>query len=282
MLSTAIVIFREALEIAMILSIVLVATRGLAGRGKWIAAGLGGGVLGAALVAVFAQSISAAMEGMGQEIFNAAILLTAAAFIGWTVVWMRTHARELAVQLRQVGHEVTKGNLPRYTLALIVGLALLREGAEIVMFVYGMILSGQSTFSIVGGSALGVALGTITGVLLYLGLIKLSAKYMLSVTSWLLVLLVSGLSAQAAGFLTQAGYFETLSQTVWDSSWLLSDDSVLGQTLHSLIGYSAQPTLVQLMFYMGTLTLMLALIAFNNGKGKGHAHASEMPAPTHS
>ncbi|MBY0407952.1 MAG: FTR1 family protein, partial [Rickettsiales bacterium] len=159
MFSTALIVFREALEIAMILGIVLSATRGLVGRGWWVLGGMGAGVAGAALVAVFAQSISEAADGMGQELFNAGILFAAAGLIGWTVVWMQQHAREMSAHLKQVGRDVAAGTLPSTSLSLIVGLAMLREASEIVLFVYGMLVSGEAAATVLSGAALGLFFG---------------------------------------------------------------------------------------------------------------------------
>lgn len=261
MLSTAIVIFRESLEISLIMGIVLAATRELPGRLFWIIGGVFAGVLGAGLVAYFASEISNAASGVGQELFNAGILFTAALFIGWTALWMRKHVRGMSAKLRQVGMDVTAGNLPRYSLSVIIALAMLREGSEIVLFLYGMVASGETATSIISGSLLGIILGTAAGVAFYAGLIRLSAKYMLQVTSWILMLLVAGLASQAVGFLTAAGYFDTLSHPVWDTSWLLSDGSLFGKALHSLVGYSAKPSAIQLLTYAGTLGALVALIS---------------------
>jgi len=260
MLSTAIIIFREILEISMILGVVLAATRGLSGRGIWIGAGFGGGFLGAGLVAVFAGAISNAASGMGQEFFNAMILFTAATVIGWTALWMRTHARELAGRLRETGEKVTTGELPGFSLSLIIGLTMLREGSEIVLFIYSMALSGQSAGSIVAGSIIGLGAGTVAGMLLYLGLIKMSARYMLRVTGWLLVLLVAGLSSQGAGNLVAAGYFSGFSSQMWNTHWLLAQDGIAGKALHSLIGYSERPTQVEVAFYVVTLLSLLSIM----------------------
>lgn len=267
MFSTAIIIFRETIEIAMILGVVLLATRDLPKRLPWIAAGLAAGVCGAGLVALFTQSLGEAMDGVGQEIFNAAVLFSAAIMIGWTVLWMRKHAREMAAQLKKVGQDVTSGNLPLYSLSLIIGLSMLREGAEMVMFIYGMIVSGQSSASIISGSLFGLSAGSAVGVMLYFGLLKMPARYALSVTSWLLVLLVAGLTSKAAGYLSAAGYFADFSESLWDSSWLLSQESILGQTLHNLVGYNASPSAIQLAFYVLTLSLLLLLMGFER-KGK--------------
>lgn len=274
MFSTAIVIFREALEIAMILGVLLAATRGLKGRMPWILAGIAGGLSGAGMVALFADSIASALSGSGQEMFNALILLAAAGMIGWTLVWMRKHARELTAHIREVGQGVSTGSLPFYSLSVIVALALLREGSEIVLFIYGMLLSNQSLGSVVMGSLIGTALGILAGVLLYYGLLRMTARRMLNITGWLLMLLVAGLVSQAVGFLSAVGYFSGMSQPLWDTSWLLSEGSMIGQALHALIGYTSQPTAIQLLFYAGTLALLMVV----SGRIEKHKQAAAVTA----
>jgi FTR1 family protein len=258
MFPTAIIIFREILEIAMIVGSVLVATRCVPGRMIWIIGGFVAGCAGAGLVAVFAGTISASLSGMGQEFFNAVILFTAAGFIGWTALWVRRNAHTMTAELRRAGRDVVEGNAPLYSLTLIIGLALLREGSEIVLFIYGIALSGQSASSIIEGSIVGFALGLVVGTMLYFGLLKIPTRHMLTVTSWLLFLLVAGLASQGVGYLSAAGYFETMSGQMWDTSWILSEDNIVGKSLHTLIGYTARPTLVQLITYFGTLGTFVA------------------------
>ena len=275
-LPTAIVIFRETFEIALIVGIVLAATKGLAGRGKWIWLGLFAGTAGAGMIAIFAETISNAAEGMGQELFNAGILAIAALFIGWTVIWMSTHARQMVAEIKTTGRNIIEGKSPTYMLAIIIGIAMLREGAEIVLFTYGMIASGQQMASIVSGSVVGVAAGSAIGLAIYFGLVSIPTKYVFRVTSWLLIALVAGLAAQSVGFITQAGYFESLSDTVWDSSFLISDESVTGQVLHSLAGYSAQPSLIQVIVYFSALAVMIASVLLLSRKTTGNS-GSAMP-----
>ena len=119
---------------------------------------------------------------------------------------------------------------------------MLREGAEIVLFIYGMLASGQEPSSILSGGLTGLGLGVAVGVMMYYGLLKIPAKHVLQVTSWLLILLVAGLAAQGAGFLSAAGYFEAHSQPLWDTSHILSERSITGMALHTLIGYTEQPS----------------------------------------
>jgi high-affinity iron transporter len=259
MLPIAVIIFREALEIAMILGLVLAATRGLPHRLAWVTLGLVAGVTGAGLVAVFAGEISALASGNGQEFFNAGILFTAALMIGWTALWMRSHAREFAGRLKSVGKTVTEGGLTGFSLSLIVGLALLREGTEIVLFLYGMVVTHQPFVTILEGSLIGGLLGFLAGALLYFGLIRLSVRYMLTVTGWLLMLMVAGLSAQGAGSLVAAGYFSKYSRPLWNSASILSEDSIPGKALHGLVGYSERPSLIEGVFYLVTLITLLFL-----------------------
>lgn len=266
MLSTAIIIFREMLEISLIVGMMLAATRGLSGRLPWIFGGFGLGIAGAGVLAVGTQAISSAMEGVGQELLNAAILFAAATMIGWTALWMRKHAREMSAHMRKIGHDVASGALPHYSLTLVIGLAMLREGAEIALFINGMLLSDQGAASIALGSAIGVVLGSVCGVMLYFGLIKLTTRKMLSLTTNLLLLLVAGMVSQGVGFLTAAGYFSDFTAIVWDSSWLLPDSSLLGKGLHGLIGYSAKPMEIQVIFYAATLALLIATIRWTDRK----------------
>ncbi|MGH6976328.1 MAG: FTR1 family protein, partial [Stellaceae bacterium] len=138
MLAVAVIVFREVLEAALIVSIVLAATVGVPRRGRTVALGIAAGIAGAALVAAFTGEIALAVAGMGQELFDAAILFTAVAMLGWHNVWMQRHGRDLAVSASQVGNAVRTGARPLYALGLVVGLAVLREGSEVVLFVYGI------------------------------------------------------------------------------------------------------------------------------------------------
>lgn len=259
MLSTAIIIFREVFEIVLILGIVLAATRGLPGRWHWIGLGMAAGVGGSALVAYFTDSISMFAEGMGQEIFNAGILFTAAFFIGWTVLWMKRHAREMRAQITRLGADIHAGNTSFMALALVVALAMLREGSEIVLFSYGMLASGQSVTSLATGALLGGAGGLVVGLLLYFGLIQIPMKYFFQITGGLLMLLVAGMASQGMGFLVQAGYFDTLSRTAWDSSWLLSEHGLFGESLGVLLGYTSRPSIIQVMTYVAVLGSLIFL-----------------------
>ena len=256
MLGTGLLVFREVLEAALIVSIVCAATRGVPKRGLWVGAGIGAGVLGAVLVAFFADGIAAAVSGIGQELFNATVLLAAVAMIGWHAIWMASHGKELATQMKTVGSAVQAGSRPLSALLIVVAIAVLREGSEVVLFLYGQAASGADALAIAGGIALGIVGGVAVGFLLYFGLLGIPMRYFFSATNWLMLLLAAGLASQAAGFLIQADILPPLGNRVWDSSALLSNTSMLGKTLHTLVGYDAQPAGMQLVFYAITAALI--------------------------
>jgi high-affinity iron transporter len=254
MLAAAIIVFREVLEAALIVGIVLAASAGAPRRGFWVSTGLAGGVVGAGLVALFAAEIAAAAAGIGQELLNAMILLLAVGMLGWHNIWMSRHGRELAATARQIGDAVISGARPLYVLAVVVGLAVLREGSETVLFLYGIAAGGGlSAGSLIAGGALGLAGGVAVGAALYLGLLRIPTGRLFTVTSWMILLLAAGMASQAAGYLVQADLLPPVGEAVWDTSAVLTEDSILGKALHTLIGYVSRPDGVQILLYIATL-----------------------------
>jgi len=257
-LATLLLVFREVLEAALVVGIVASATRGVTSRARWIGGGIALGITGAVIVAACAGWIADALSGSGQEWFNATVLLAAVAMIGWHVVWMSKHGRELAAQMQSVGRDVTSGARPMTALMAVVAIAVLREGSEIVLFGYGLFASGSSVPSMAFGALSGLALGVALGVGLYFGLLKIPVRYFFGATNSLLVLLAAGMAATAAGFLTQADVLHHWTAPLWSTDWLLRDDSNFGKALHALIGYTSQPSGMQLLFYVATLVLLIA------------------------
>jgi high-affinity iron transporter len=260
MLGALIIVFREVIEAGLIVGIVMAATRGVIGRGRWITIGIGGGVLGASIVAVFAGAISDAFQGAGQELFNAGVLGVAVIMLMWHNAWMARHGREIADEMRRVGAAVSEGAKPLTALAIVVGLAVLREGSEVVLFLYGIMASGTSGAALVIGGLLGIAAGAAFTALTYFGLLAIPNRHIFSVTSWLIALLAAGMAAQAIQFLNSAGLVVALDRPLWDTSWLLSEKSIFGRLLHTLIGYIDRPTEMQLIVYTATLFAMFLLM----------------------
>jgi high-affinity iron transporter len=279
MLPTAIIVFREVLEAALIVGIVMAASRGAPGRGRWVGGGILVGVLGALGVAAGAGAISEAAAGIGQELFDATVLFAAVGMLGWHNIWMSRHGRDLAAHAVQLGAAIRSGAEPLWALGFAVALAVLREGSEIVLFLYGIALAGQGgAVAMALGGAVGLALGVAAGTTIYCGLVSIPMRLVFTVTSWLVLLLAAGLASQGAAFLMQADLLPPLGANLWDTSFLLSDQSLPGRILHTLIGYTAQPAGIQLVFYLATLLIIGGLMRLL-GTGDRHPIGSSPGRP---
>jgi high-affinity iron transporter len=257
MLGALIIVFREVIEAGLIVGIVLAVTRGVPGRGLYVAAGLAAGLLGATLVAVFAGELADAFAGAGQEFFNAGILALAVVMLAWHNIWMASHGREMAANLKSVGEAVAEGSKTLTALSIVVAVAVLREGSEVVLFLYGIVASGSTGFhELLLGGVIGLALGASLSALMFLGLVAIPARFLFGVTTTLITFLAAGMAAQCVVFLQQAGYVSALSRTVWDTSSVLPDDSLPGRVLHTLFGYVDQPSGMQLAVYLSVLIVI--------------------------
>src|SRR3989441_11860899 len=177
MFGALVIVFREVIEAGLIIGIVLAATRGVSGRGQWVAGGVVAGALGAGIVALFAEAIADAFEGSGQELFNASVLGAAVLMLMWHAAWMARHGREMAAEMAAVGAAVTAGRRPMTALVVVVGLAVLREGSEVVLFLYGIFAGGASGSSLFVGGTLGLAVGAAFTALTYYGLVSIPARH---------------------------------------------------------------------------------------------------------
>ena len=258
MFASALIVFRETLEAALFVGIIAAATKELSGRTRWLGAGVATGVLGALALAALAGHISAWADGIGQDLVNVGILSVALVMLVWHCVWVSTHGREMAADARRLGSSVRQGQRAPWALFVAVALAVLREGAETVLFVAGSVTGAGPTSGLLLGGALGLAGGVVVGVFTYAGLSRIPTQRLFAATNVLIALLAAAIASQLAKALTQSGLVERWNTPLWDSSALLSGDSALGAVLHALLGYDARPSGVQLMFYVAVLALIFA------------------------
>ena len=227
------------------------------------------GVLAACVVAIFAGALSNLFSGMGQELFNAVILCIAVIMLTWHNVWMARHGSELAGELRIAGQAVVDGSKSMLALAVVVGVAVLREGSEVVLFLYGVLATGgDSAWSVALGGFAGLALGVLTCMLTYFGLVRIPMRALFVTTTILIAFLAAGMAAQAAAFLEKANWLTAMDTIVWDSGWLLSDSSLPGRALHTLVGYTDQPTMMQLAVYLFILLATFVLMRLYGAPAK--------------
>jgi high-affinity iron transporter len=156
-----------------------------------------------------------------------------------------------------------------------VALAVLREGAETVLFLYGVATSSENGLrDTVAGGATGVAAGALVGGLLYAGMLRIPLKWFFTAAGALVLLLAASMASQVARLLIQADLLPSLAAPLWDTSEVLSGDSALGTLLHGLIGYDPQPSGMQMVFYGVTL------IAIASGMWLvGRQAAKQQPKP---
>ena len=275
MFATAVIVFREVLEAALIVGIVAAATRTIPGRNRWLAGGIAAGLAGAALVALGTDRIAELASGMGQEYFNAAVLGIAVVMLGWHNLWMSSHGAALAADARGVGNAIRDGRRECSVLLVVVGLAVLREGSETVLFLYGIAASeGGGAMPMLAGGIGGIAAGVAVGYLVYAGLLRIPLRWFFTATGVLVLFLAAGMASQAARFLVQADVLPSLASPLWDTSRVLPQTSVAGTLLHSLVGYDARPAGMQIVFYVAVLVAIAAGMVFV-GKSTSQSRATK-------
>jgi high-affinity iron transporter len=217
------------------------------------------GVVGALLLALMAQHISGWFDGLGQDVVNIGVLSIALAMLLWHCIWVASHSREMASDARKLGASVREGDRKPWALFTAVALAVLREGAETVLFVGGA-LSGSSSSAaeVLLSFAVGVGLGVGAGWLIYGGLARIPTRHVFAATNVLIAILAGSIASQLVKSLTQAGFIERWTSPLWDTSSWLAPESALGTFLHALAGYDATPSAAQLASYLAVLALIYA------------------------
>jgi high-affinity iron transporter len=241
----------------LFVGIVAAATRGLGGRGAWLAGGVFAGFVGALALAAGADKIGALADGIGQDLVNVGILTAALAMLAWHCIWVSTHGKEMSQEARQLGSSVRAGQRTPRALMIAVALAVLREGAETVLFVAGLTTgTASSGVEMLGAVLLGLAGGVALGALIYFGLSRVKPHNLFAVTNAFILVLAAAIASQLARALAQSGLVDLWSSAVWDTSRLLPSESPVGVLLHALAGYDARPSGLQLVFYVGTLLVV--------------------------
>lgn len=254
MFAASLIVFREVLEAALIIGILAAATNGIPNRNRWLWAGLAAGLAGSIAVAGATDTLAGLASGVGQELFSAVILALAVLMLAWHSIWMTVHGKELAAQARNTGQGIRNGSSECSTLFIIIAVAVLREGSETALFLYGITTAdGHGAFATLMGGALGLLAGAAVGWTLYAGLLRIPLRWFFSATGTLVLLLAAGLASQLARLLIQADLLPSLGSPVWDSSAVLPSESALGLLLHALVGYDARPAGMQIIFYAAVL-----------------------------
>jgi high-affinity iron transporter len=259
-ISALIIVFREMLEMALVLGVLLAATKGMPGTRRWIGMGALAGAGGAVLIALFMDELENSATGDGEFLFNAGVLMLASVLIAWTVIWMSQHGREMAARMHHVGRSVAEGELPKTALAIVSLTAVMREGGEAVFFLFGAAQSVHDDgYAVLSGGLLGVLSGTLVGYVIYKGMIHIPLKHLFGVIGWVLIFLAAGMASQAAQNLVLIDVLPSLVDPIWDSSAWLPQSSFIGEILHVMVGYNDQPSAMQMLIFLVTLVVIASL-----------------------
>lgn len=261
MFKLAIVVFRECLEISLLLGVILAITKPIANSRIYIILGACAGVVLAAIFALFTRRIAANFGEVGDEIFGSFVILLTAVIINWTVVWMQGYSAKIRKNLSTLSENIVAGLTSKLILVSVVATTILREGAEIILFIYSITSAGTLTSTqYLIGLGVGALSGVIVGTIMYLGLLKYSGRYIFKISTILLTLVAAGLAAEAAGILTSCGVIHAYSQELWNTAWLIDNKSIVGKLLKLTIGYDARPNALQVIFYVGSITMTLIMM----------------------
>ncbi len=252
LLTTLVIVLRETLEAALIVSLLLVLSRLRGLSCRWVIYGLGTGLGGAVLYASQIAPVSRWFDYAGQEITNATMQTAIhVCLVFFILLLVRPSPARYKRQITGL-------------MSVAVALAVAREGFEILLYLSGLLAKPELVSPLLMGTILGAGIGCSIGALFYYGLLNLQARLCQLVAVLLVALFGGNMLAQAAQMLIQANLLES-GPTLWDSAHLLAEDSLAGQLLYALIGYEATPTLTQFAAYLGGFGVLL--VAAATGKG---------------
>jgi high-affinity iron transporter len=257
MFGTGLIVFRETVEAALFVGIVAASTRGVIHRTRWLSFGVAAGAMGSVLMASAMDRISSWADGIGQDIVTLCILSIALCMLAWHCILVSPNSNQMVQDAKQIGTSTSQGDKTLWALAVAVALSVLREGAETVLFVSGLITgSSESQGTIILSVAIGLTMGAFTGWLIYEGLGKVKPQRLFAVTNILILMLAGSLASQLAKTASQADWISLFGEQAWDISVLLPNDSAIGMVLHGVIGFDASPTQLQVLFYLSTTSLI--------------------------
>lgn len=243
-LNAVILVLQETLEAALLLSILLVLVNTEAGKTHsfaWVGVAIVGGLLGAWGYAAATPVISLWFDYVGLEVVNA--------LIQFCIL--------LSLMLLCYGRFQNKRSQKVLGLmVLLTALGIIREASEIILYVNGILGQPENVYPVLLGGLTGAGIGISSGVILYYSLQLFEVRLAVRLAMVLLAFFAGNMAAQAVLLLTQADWLPYTIQ-VWNTAWLIPEYSVTGQLLYALIGYEANPSLLQVVLYVLAWSLVV-------------------------
>lgn len=259
--NTLFIVWRESVEGILVVGILYAWLKshpqGALGM-RFLWGGVAAGIALAGLLALAMMGVYSSLDGDALDYFQLGMMLVAAGLITQMVFWMRKHGRTLKREL-ETGLERAAGEANWMGVAVIAMLAVGRESAETVIFLYGNGIGqqGMAFAQFIGAAALGFALALLTFWLLVRGGRYLSWKSFFSISETLLLLLAAGLLVGGVEKMIGYDWIPALVDPVWDSSFLLDDNATVGNLVATLTGYRAHPALTLVLVYGAYWALVL-------------------------
>jgi high-affinity iron transporter len=273
MLATLVIFLREGVEASMIIAILLAYLNRIGRREHFrdVFVGVGAALLLATAGGIVAYLTIRSYSGSRvQTIFETVTYLVAATVLTYMTFWMRKHARSLSKELRARA-DAALDSPARWGLGLLAFQAVGREGLETVVFTLAIIFS-TSTAGALSGAVIGLAGSLGIAFVIYRLGHKLNLARFFTVIGVLLMVFAAGLLADAVENLQQLGWLPVLAAPMWHSARLLSEDSALGDVLHSFFGYSDAPTPLQVLIYIGYLAVVVLVYLGVRARLAARAH----------
>ncbi|RYU68176.1 iron permease [Aliivibrio finisterrensis] len=261
MFASMTIVFREGLEMAIIVSLLLAATKDIPNRSKWILGGTGAGVIISVLLAILAlnnATITTLIEG---KVTGGIILALSSILIGYTVIWMKSNGMKASQDIKASVNDIKENNKPLFSLSLVAFFCVFREGIEVVLFLLGLTSDSETTgLSILSGSLIGAIGAIAAGVAMYFGFIKINLGKVFNFFAILMSFLAAGMAMNAVSKFTSAGIINPIINPLWNSSALLDHHSNwFALFIHVMFGYTEKPSLAQLIAYVATLSILFVL-----------------------
>lgn len=261
MLKITILIFKDCFELAILLGIVLAITEKLYKSRFYIILGCMLGITALSLMAFFIKGLSISFYGVGDRIFDSYLILITVLMIIWLITWSNNYSSRVLKIVSSSSDKISTIRFNYLILVLTVAMFTLKEGIEILFGIFNIAYAENTETDIyLYGLGVGTISSVLAGILVYLCLIKFDNKYIFIISSILLMLISAGFSAQAAGILTSTGIITVLSDELWDTSWLINDMSIVGKSIHVILGYDARPNGMQVIFYISTIFITLIIL----------------------
>ena len=257
MIPSYLLALREGLEAALIIGIVLSTFKKIErleySRAVWL------GVSAAAIVSLISafgiHAVGVSFEGIVEEIFEGITMLLAVGVLTWMIFWMQRQSHNLKTTLEVDVRQAAAQNNKRALFALAF-FAVVREGIELALFLAAtsMLTSGVQTFI---GAILGLGTATLLGYLIFASAVRLNLRNFFQITSILLIIFAASLVAQGVHELIEAGWLPAGVKHVWNTNPILNENSTLDSVVKALFGYNGNPTLMEIIAYLGYLLFVM-------------------------